>query len=305
MIKGTKQFILKNRRHQMNADEIRLTVIKAMFTVPQLEDILTLKGGNAMKLQGLTDRQSQDLDFSIKENIRLSIEQDGPLFLHSLQNEFNQLGYQVVGFTFEEKPSKRTRITPPYWGGYQIEFSIVSEDVLNHLSEAQLKNKNAYAESIENGKKRLQIDLSFDEYTEPRIKEKIDSVDIYLYSPLMIIYEKIRASCQQLPHYTLGMNKKRARDLFDIYTILTNIKYVDLYDEVLSSDNLYIIRKMFALKEVPLDLIPKIEEIKEELREDYESKVIPQVPGNQPIPDFDYLFAFNNELFMKLYTLLQ
>ena len=74
---------------------------------------------------------------------------------------------------------------------------------------------------------------------------------------------------------------------------------------MLSSDNLYIIRKMFALKEVPLDLIPKIEEIKEELREDYESKVIPQVPGNQSIPDFDYLFAFNNELFMKLYTLLQ
>lgn len=121
----------------------------------------------------------------------------------------------------------------------------------------------------------------------------------------MIIYEKIRASCQQLPHYTLGMNKKRARDLFDIYTILTNIKHVDLYDEVLHSDNLYIIRKMFAIKEVSIDLIPKIEEIKEELREDYESKVIPQVPGNQSIPDFDYLFAFNNELFMKLYTLLQ
>ncbi len=42
----------------MNADEIRLTVIKAIFSTPQLEEILTLKGGNAMKLQGLTDRQS-------------------------------------------------------------------------------------------------------------------------------------------------------------------------------------------------------------------------------------------------------
>ena len=40
----------------MNADEIRLTVIKAIFSTPQLEAILTLKGGNAMKLQGLTDR---------------------------------------------------------------------------------------------------------------------------------------------------------------------------------------------------------------------------------------------------------
>ena len=48
----------------MNADEIRLTIIKAIFSTPQLEDILTLKGGNAMKLQGLTDRESQDLDFA-------------------------------------------------------------------------------------------------------------------------------------------------------------------------------------------------------------------------------------------------
>lgn len=289
----------------MDADDIRLTVVKAIFSVPKLEDILTLKGGNAMKLQGLTDRQSQDLDFSIKENIRLSIEQDGPLFLKILQKEFNQLGYQVIGFRFEEKPSKRKRITPPFWGGYQIEFSIVSNNVLKHLSEAQLKNINAYAESIEDGKKRLQIDLSFDEYTDPRIKNTIDSVDIYLYSPIMIIYEKIRASCQQLPDYTLGMNKKRARDLFDIYSILTNIMHVQLYDDILNPDNIYIIRKMFALKGVSIELIPKIEDIKENLREDYESSVIPQIPRNHSTPDFDYLFAFNYELFMKLYDLLK
>ena len=85
----------------MNADEIRLTVIKAIFSTPQLEEILTLKGGNAMKLQGLTDRQSQDLDFSIQENIRLSIEQDGPLFFQRLQNEFKPLGYQLASFKFD------------------------------------------------------------------------------------------------------------------------------------------------------------------------------------------------------------
>lgn len=289
----------------MNADEIRLTVIKAIFSTPQLEDILTLKGGNAMKLQGLTDRESQDLDFSIKENIRLSKEQDGPLFLNRLQNEFNQLGYQVVSFKFEEKPSTKKEWTPPFWGGYKIDFSILKEEVFSNLSEAQLKNINAFAESIEDGKKKIQIDLSFDEYTDPRIKETIDDIDVYLYSPLMIIYEKIRASCQQLPEYTVGMNKKRARDLFDIYTILTNIKHIDLYDEVLNPDNLYIIDKMFSIKNVSIELIPKIETIKEELRDDYLNKVIPQVPGDQSTPDFDYLFEFNKELFMKVYHLLQ
>ena len=289
----------------MNADEIRLTVIKAIFSTPHLEEILTLKGGNAMKLQGLTDRESQDLDFSIKENIRLSKEQDSPLFLDRLQNEFNQLGYQVVSFKFEEKPSTKKKWTPPFWGGYKIDFSILKEEVFNTLSEAQLKNINAFAESIEDGKKKIQIDLSFDEYTDPRIKETIDDIDVYLYSPLMIIYEKIRASCQQLPEYTVGMNKKRARDLFDIYTILTNIKHIDLYDEVLNPDNLYIIDKMFSIKTVSIELIPKIETIKEELRDDYLNKVIPQVPGDQSTPDFDYLFEFNKELFMKVYHLLQ
>ena len=235
----------------------------------------------------------------------MSKEQDGPLFLDRLQNEFNQLGYQVVSFKFEEKPSTKKEWTPPFWGGYKIDFSILKEEVFSNLSEAQLKNINAFAESIEDGKKKIQIDLSFDEYTDPRIKETIDDIDVYLYSPLMIIYEKIRASCQQLPEYTVGMNKKRARDLFDIYTILTNIKHIDLYDEVLNPDNLYIIDKMFSIKDVSIELIPKIETIKEELREDYLNKVIPQVPGDQSTPDFDYLFEFNKELFMKVYHLLQ
>ena len=61
---------------------------------------------------------------------------------------------------------------------------------------------------------------------------------------------------------------------------------------------------MFSIKNVSIELIPKIETIKEELRDDYLNKVIPQVPGDQSTPDFDYLFEFNKELFMKIYHLL-
>lgn len=108
----------------MNADEIRLTVIKAIFSTPQLEDILTLKGGNAMKLQGLTIRESQDLDFLSKRISVCQKNKTSPLFLNRLQNEFNQLGYQVVSFKFEEKPSTKKEWMPPFWGGYKIDFSI-------------------------------------------------------------------------------------------------------------------------------------------------------------------------------------
>lgn len=91
----------------MNADEIRSTVIKAIFSTPQLEAILTLKGGNAMKLQGLTDRESQDLDFFYQREYPFVKRTRRPSFLNRLQNEFNQLGYQVVSFKFEEKPSTK------------------------------------------------------------------------------------------------------------------------------------------------------------------------------------------------------
>ena len=40
------------------------------------------------------------------------------------------------------------------------------------------------------GSKKIQIDLSFEEYTDPRTTTEIDGIKIYLYSSLMIIYEK-------------------------------------------------------------------------------------------------------------------
>ena len=52
-------------------DEIRMTCLTAIFSNSDLSSLLTLKGGNALKLLGITKRQSQDLDFSIAESKRL------------------------------------------------------------------------------------------------------------------------------------------------------------------------------------------------------------------------------------------
>ncbi|MFP4915047.1 nucleotidyl transferase AbiEii/AbiGii toxin family protein [Staphylococcus coagulans] len=56
----------------MDSEIIKRTTLKAIFLDERLENILTLKGGNALHLHGLTKRESQDLDFSIRENIRLA-----------------------------------------------------------------------------------------------------------------------------------------------------------------------------------------------------------------------------------------
>lgn len=57
---------------------------------------------------------------------------------------------------------------------------------------------------------------------------------------------------------------------------------------------------MFKLKDVDVELISKIETIKEQLRNNYLDQVVPQIPKNQEIPEFDYLFSYNMELFQKL-----
>ena len=285
----------------MQSDDIRNTVVTSIFSNDDLLDILTLKGGNAMKLLSLTNRESSDLDFSIAEGKKISKEVEGKKIEKQLNQSFEEIGYKVISFKFSDKPAKRRPLTPPYWGGYQIQFSIISIDKFNNLNDKQKNNINAYAESIENGKKKIKIDLSFEEYTEPRIEAQLNEYTIYLYSPLMIVYEKIRASCQQLPEYKLSSEKTRARDLYDIYTMLTYKKQMDLKEEVFNKENFYIIKKMFELKNVDFSLMLKLETIKEELRIDYEMNVIPQIPENESRPDFDFLFSYNNEIFVDLF----
>ncbi len=121
----------------------------------------------------------------------------------------------------------------------------------------------------------------------------------------MIVYEKIRASCQQLEEYVLSSDKTRARDLYDIYSILTNISNVELREEVVNPNNFHILRRMFELKEVPIELIPKIKRIKDRLLQDYKQTVLPQIPANAERPDFEYLFMYNIELFDELYMSLK
>lgn len=136
-------------------DKIRMTCLTAIFSNPDLANLLTLKGENALKLLGITQRQSQDLDFSIAESKRLDKEIHGPIFFGVISSAFLNLGYRVVNFKFEHRPSKRGENTPPFWGGYAVTFTIISEEIFQQLNETQKKNPGAYAESIENSQKKF------------------------------------------------------------------------------------------------------------------------------------------------------
>ncbi len=129
------------------------------------------------------------------------------------------------------------------------------------------------------------IDLSKYEYTKGKAEAQVDDFAIYVYTPEMIVIEKIRAICQQMPEYgQRGYATARARDFFDIHLVLTKIGM-----NLASERNIELARRIFEAKEVPFDLIPKIANQKEFHRHDWES-VRASTP--EAVKDFDYYFDY-------------
>ena len=292
----------------MKPDDIRNIILKAIFSDSDLKENLVLKGGTALKLHNITDRSSQDLDFSIEESIRYDKDVEGKKLQGLISDAFKQIGFLVVGFEFIEKPKKRKRDLPPFWGGYKISFAIVDTEKYQEKIDLQDPNKmkelSKYGEALENNSKKIEIDLSYDEYVADKDSYDLEGTTIYLYSPLMIVYEKIRASCQQLDDYKLVGDKTRARDLYDIYKTLTNKGQIDLREAVLNQDNFYILENIFQAKDVPLELMLKLDSKKTELAEDYKAKVVPQIPAKE-IEKFEFLFSYNDQLFKDLFKKYQ
>lgn len=295
----------------MEQEEIRNIIITSIFGNDNLFDKLTLKGGNALALQGISQRASQDLDFSINEGLQMDKEKYEPIFKKALEDGFNEHLYQVINFSFTVKPQKTNEIVNELnrqnisdqiiWGGYHIKFGIIDKSKYDMLVLQGIDNIGTRAENTWGNKKNIEIDISKNEYTEPRKKIELDGFTVYIYTPLMIVYEKIRASCQQLPGYKINGTKKRARDLFDIYELMASDH--SLREDVVNKENIYILKKMFNLKGVPYKLLTQLAPYKEVLQSDYVNKVLPQIePGKEQ--QFDFLFNYAVHLFNDIYKLV-
>ena len=133
--------------------------------------------------------------------------------------------------------------------------------------------------------KTFTIDFSKHEYTEGKAERELDHYTIYVYTPEMIVIEKLRAICQQMPEYPhRGQRTARARDFFDIYRAVTAFD-IDLAGE----DNLELARRIFAAKDVPLRLLDKIGGQREFHRPDWHA-VTASVTGR--LEEFDFYFDF-------------
>jgi hypothetical protein len=106
----------------------------------------------------------------------------------------------------------------------------------------------------------------------------------------MIVFEKLRAICQQMPEYRHIIGKShgdaRARDFFDIYTVVEHFE-IDLT----SVKNLELLTAIFDAKKVPLYLLNTISEYREFHRPDFyavQSTIKPHIK----LKDFDFYFDY-------------
>lgn len=215
-----------------------------------------------------------------------------------LTNRFASEGYIVFDEKFEKKPSQLGEGQSERWGGYQVEFKIAPREVfLEYETKLQvLRSKKATITGAEQ-KRTFKIDISKYEFCATKQEAELDDYTIYVYSLPMMAIEKLRAICQQMPEYKERRHdpKPRARDFFDIYSIIQAQQF-----DIVTPENIELLKNIFAAKEVPLELLWEIKNTKKFHKADW-SAVKQSVPGE--IKKFKFYFDFVVDQINKLKTI--
>lgn len=282
----------------LNLEQIKRIAVTAMFADDELFDSLVFKGGNALNLiHRLGSRSSLDLDFSMQHDWPEDVDTFCRRVEKTLNKTFRQNKYAVFDVKMEEKPKAISEDMADFWGGYAVEFKLIPFTLFqkHELEIDELRNR---AVSIGQGKKFL-IDVSRFEYTEGKQQVDLDGYRIFVYSPEMIVCEKLRAICQQMPEYGNVVKRRRAgsaraRDFVDIYVLET-----ELLLDLTSAQSQETLSGMFKVKRVPLPLLGKIAEQREFHRADFPA-VLDTVAAGAKLEEFDFYFDFVLELVAKL-----
>lgn len=285
----------------LSIDQIKRLVVKAVLSDDKLFENLVLKGGNAIDLiHQITARASVDIDFSMQEDFPGGADELHRRMDRALTSTFRQEGYQVFDLKMVEKPERLSKDMADFWGGYGFEFKLVSE-VLSKTHGPDRIELRKYALNLGQGTKFL-IDVSRHEYVNHKQTRDFDGYVVYVYSPEMIVCEKLRAICQQMPEYGPIIRRMRpaaarARDFVDIYYLVTILGL-----DVTTDEYRTVIAEMFAKKRVPLSLLGRIEAYREFHRADFAAVQATISPGIV-LSDFDTYFDFTLDLAERLKSL--
>jgi hypothetical protein len=280
-------------------DRIKTLAVTAMFSDEQLLDELVLKGGNALALiHKLTSRESVDLDFSMRHDFPGGVEAVQQRIESALVRTFQPAGYQPFDFKMAERPARISEDMAGFWGGYGVEFKLVTtEQFAAHKDNLEFLRRSAL--SIGQGRKFL-IDISRFEYVDDKQQTQLDGYRIFVYSPLMIACEKLRAICQQMDEYAPVVKRsnrpgaERARDFLDIHTLVDKLAL-----DLTSAKAVDMTREMFRLKRVELAWLGNFEKYREFHRQGFVAVKATVSPGVE-LREFDFYFDFVAALAAKV-----
>ena len=135
----------------------------------------------------------------------------------------------------------------------------------------------------------LTIDISRGEYVDPSEAKSLDGYRLHVYTPLMIVLEKLRSICQQMSEYCTRMGKhssERARDFFDIHLLVTEFQL-----NLTTVDALQMLEAIFSAKDVPLKSLGKIRNTREIHVSGY-TTLQSTIPARDNIMEFDFYFHY-------------
>ena len=284
-------------------EAIRRLAIIALVSDDDLMQRLVLKGGNALAIgYGTVSRSSIDIDFSIEGDFPSDLlEKIGSRIRTLLESTFRENGFVVFDVSMVPRPTIVSEDLKEFWGGYTIEFKVIEYAKYLELGgDAEHIRKDALVIGPDQ-KRKFHIDISKHEYCGGKKTVTIDNFVVCIYTPEMIITEKLRAICQQMPDYRKLVKShegsERARDFYDIYTVCTE------YDVDFSSPEMRgLVTRVFEAKRVPLALLSRLSESRDFHKQGFDA-LRDTVPPDTEVLDFDFYFDFLLRLVSDLHSL--
>jgi hypothetical protein len=245
-------------------NKIKRLAIIALASDDELSEAIVLKGGNAIDLaysnqDGAVSRTSFDLDFSLADGDFLGdLQVIKGRIEKTLVQTYAENGYVVLEYKFIIKPKVKPQVAD-FWGGYLVEFKVVEQHVFDQPAANSSAPRRNFIPLRPNNSSKFQIEFSKFEYIGEGSRRpiKVDGYTVHVYTPEMIVFEKVRAICQQLPQYAQIIPshtpRARARDFYDIHLIMESQGIT-----CSSAESRALLQHIFDAKRVPMAFLQEM-----------------------------------------------